>query len=93
MLEFFQGVLQTWSALIAWKLLGKMLENARIKTLLTPNTGYWVFIDEVLTIIDQETYNTGVFIDYLLVKISIFLVKTIDLYRLIMYNEYIKLRR
>ncbi len=32
MLEFFQGVLQTWSALIAWKLLGKMLENARIKT-------------------------------------------------------------
>ena len=44
---------------------------------MTPNTGYWVFIDEVLTIIDQETYNTGVFIDYLLVKISIFLVKTV----------------
>ena len=36
-----------------------------------------MFIDEVLTIIDQETYNTGVFIDYLLVKISIFLVKTV----------------
>lgn len=51
------------------------------------------FIDEVLTTIDQETYNTGVFIDYLLAKIGIFLVKTIDLYRLIMYNKYIKLRR
>lgn len=51
------------------------------------------FIDEVLTTIDQETYNTGVFIDYLLVKIGIFLVKTIDLYRLITYNKYIKLRR
>jgi len=33
------------------------------------------FIDEVLAMIDQETYNTGVFIDYLLVKIGIFLVK------------------
>lgn len=51
------------------------------------------FIDEVLTTIDQETYNTGVFIDYLLSKIGIFLVKTVDLYRLIMYNKYIKLRR
>lgn len=53
---------------------------------MTPNTGYWVFIDEVLTIIDQETYNTGVFIDYLLVKISIFLVKTVALYILNVYN-------
>ena len=45
-----------------------------------------MFIDEVLTIIDQETYNTGVFIDYLLVKISIFLVKTVALYILNVYN-------
>lgn len=53
---------------------------------MTPNTGYWVFIDEVLTIIDQETYTTGVFIDYLLAKISIFLVKTVALYILNVYN-------
>ena len=45
-----------------------------------------MFIDEVLTIIDQETYYTGVFIDYLLVKISIFLVKTVALYILNVYN-------
>ena len=44
------------------------------------------FIDEVLAMIDQETYNTGVFIDYLLVKISIFLVKTVALYILNVYN-------
>lgn len=52
-----------------------------------------MFIDEVLTTIDQELYNTSIFIDYLLSKIGIFLVKTVALYRLIMYNKYIKLRR
>lgn len=45
-----------------------------------------MFIDEVLTIIDQETYNTGVFIDYLLVEISIFPVKTVDLCVFSVYN-------
>ncbi|GAB9258967.1 hypothetical protein CANFE04_05330 [Ligilactobacillus animalis] len=60
---------------------------------MTPNTGYWVFIDEVLTIIDQETYNTGVFIDYLLVKISIFLVKRLAFIYVIPYNINIRLRR
>ena len=56
-------------------------------------TGYWVFIDEVLTIIDQETYNTGVFIDYLLAKISIFLVKRLAFIYVIPYNINIRLRR
>ena len=59
---------------------------------MTPNTGYWVFIDEVLTIIDQETYNTGVFIDYLLAKISIFLVKRLAFIYVIPYNINIRLR-
>lgn len=45
-----------------------------------------MFIDEVLTTIDQKPYNTGVFIDYLLSKNSIFLVKTVDLYTLNVYN-------
>ncbi|WP_421648038.1 type II toxin-antitoxin system HicA family toxin [Ligilactobacillus murinus] len=44
------------------------------------------FIGEILTIIDQEVYYTGIFIDYLLVKISIFPVKTVDLYALSVYN-------
>lgn len=44
------------------------------------------FIGEILTIIDQEVYYTGIFIDYLLVKISIFPVKTVDLYAFGVYN-------
>lgn len=62
------------------------------KPILTPNTGYWVFIDEVLTIIDQETYTTGVFIDYLLAKISIFLVKRLAFIYVIPYNINIERR-
>lgn len=45
-----------------------------------------MLIDEVLTTIDQETYNTGIFIDYLLSKIGIFLVKTVDLCVFNVYN-------
>lgn len=52
-----------------------------------------MFIDEVLTIIDQETYNAGVFIDYLLAKISIFLVKRLAFIYVIPYNINIRLRR